>query len=339
MKPLYTLYVFLLLGFLASCETEIPFEGKVTEPVLVVNCLACSDSLLQVNVTASRFFLTDEDTFSIVPNATVALYVNGSFTENLNPLGHGYYQSSYAPRVGELIRLQATALGFEPVWAEATLPLQVSGFSIDSTITRTETQYLVVGGGYYGGGYDGGYNGGYGDTPIQLDTVGLTYSNIHQFKIHFQDVPVVKNYYRLIVKETSSAKGYDYINYQTSFDDLVFGEKKNNMDGMFSESEYDVYSIFSDELIDGKAHTITVYSAKAYNTYYLPTDTTNAKMTVSIDLQSIDGSYYLYLKSLKALDIADPFMSEPVQIFTNIQGGLGIAGARTNQCRSFVLAE
>lgn len=337
MKPYYTLYLILLIGFFASCETEIPFEGKVTEPVLVVNCLACSDSLIQVNVTASRFFLTDEDTFSLVPNATVALYVNGQFTENLTNLGQGRYQSTHVPSVGEQIRLQATAPGFEPVWAEATLPLQALGFSIDSTITRTETQYLVVGGGSYGGGYDGGYNGGYGD--LQLDTVGLTYSNIHQFKIHFQDVPVVKNYYRLIVKETSSVKGYDYINYQNSFDDLVFGEKKNNMDGMFSESEYDVYSIFSDELIDGKAHTITVYSAKAYNTYYLPTDTTNAKKTVSIDLQSIDESYYLYLKSLKALDIADPFMSEPVQIFTNIQGGLGIAGARTNQLRSFVLAE
>lgn len=309
----------------------------MTEPVLVVNCLACSDSLIQVNVTASRFFLTDEDTFSLVPNATVALYVNGQFTENLTNLGQGRYQSSHVPSVGEQIKLQATATGFEPVWAEATLPLQVSGFSIDSTITRTETQYLVVGGGYYGGGYDGGYNGGYGD--IQLDTVGLTYSNIHQFKIHFQDVPLVKNYYRLIVKETSSVKGYDYINYQNSFDDLVFGEKKNNMDGVFSESEYDVYTIFSDELIDGKAHTITVSSAKAHNTYFVPTDTTNVLMTVSIDLQSIDESYYLYLKSLKALDIADPFMSEPVQIFTNIHGGLGIAGARTNQRRSFVLAE
>lgn len=111
------------------------------------------------------------------------------------------------------------------------------------------------------------------------------------------------------------------------------------MDGVFSESEYDVYTIFSDELIDGKAHTITVSSAKAHNTYFVPTDTTNVLMTVSIDLQSIDESYYLYLKSLKALDIADPFMSEPVQIFTNIHGGLGIAGARTNQRRSFVLAE
>ncbi|MCX6308033.1 MAG: DUF4249 family protein, partial [Bacteroidia bacterium] len=61
--------------------------------------------------------------------------------------------------------------------------------------------------------------------------------------------------------------------------------------------------------------------------------------SLTINLQTISKSYYLYLLSLKALDSSDPFMSEPVQIYTNIYDGFGVLGARTNHLRKFILPE
>ncbi len=316
----------LLVCVLTSCETEIPFNGKQKDPVLVVNCLACADSVIQVQVTASRFFLTDEDSFHIVPNATVALYVNNSLQENLVYFDQGYYKSRYRPTEGDHLKLLVSSTGYESVWSEATFPNKVSGFSIDTTISKSDTKLIIE-------------SWGYGDAAVHYDTVGTTYSTIHQFKIHFKDEPLEKNFYRLILKEIVIDNGYRTTSYQNNFDDIVFGEKNNNMDGIFTESEYDNYSVFSDDLIDGQAHTITVYSSKPYNSYFLKTDTSTVEKQVYIDLQTISESYYLYIKSLKALQIADPFMSEPVQIYTNVINGLGIVGARTNQQRQYVLAK
>ncbi|MCX6308089.1 MAG: DUF4249 family protein, partial [Bacteroidia bacterium] len=176
MKHFSIPFSFLMLCILLSCETEIPFNGPETKPVLVVNCLACTDSVIQVTVTASRFFLSNETVFKNVTNATVALYVNGIFTENLINNGLGVYQSTFIPAEGDVVKLYVSATGYEPVWAEDGFPWMAAGFQIDSTITKTDTTPLV----------NGFYNGGGGDfTYPTLDTVGTTYSYIHEYKLQF----------------------------------------------------------------------------------------------------------------------------------------------------------
>jgi len=324
MKNLSIIAIILMFSILTSCETEIPFNGTITEPMLSVISLPFTDSVIQANVTASRFFLSNENDFKVVDNATVDLYINGTFKENLIAQGQGNYRSQYIPVEGDIVKLNVSAISYESVWADATVPLKVAGFQIDSTITRSNTSLIIEG-------------SNYGGSVVRLDTVGTTYSNIHNFNIKFSDLAGESNYYRLVVKLTTTANGYSTVSYQNNFDDIVFGTKKENMDGIFSESPYDRYNIFSDELIDGKPHTITVSIPVSYDTYYDRVDTTDYERSVSINLQSISQSYYLYLKSLKALEIADPFMSEPVQIYTNVNGGLGIMGAGANQQRSFDL--
>lgn len=324
MKNLSIIAIILMFSILTSCETEIPFNGTITEPMLSVISLPFTDSVIQANVTASRFFLSNENDFKVVDNATVDLYINGTFKENLIAQGQGNYRSQYIPVEGDIVKLNVSAIGYESVWADATVPLKVAGFQIDSTITRSNTSLIIEG-------------SNYGGSVVRLDTVGTTYSNIHNFNIKFSDLAGESNYYRLVVKLTTTANSYSTVSYQNNFDDIVFGTKKENIDGIFAESPYDRYTIFSDELIDGKPHTITVSIPVSYDKYYDRVETTDYERSVSINLQSISQSYYLYLKSLKALEIADPFMSEPVQIYTNVNGGLGIMGAGANQQRSFDL--
>jgi len=335
MKYSRSFFLFLMLSVLFSCETEIPFDGTVSDPVLVVNCLVCSDSVVRANVSVSRFFLDNDGDFPFVSNATVALYVNGAFVENLSHVEKGIYQGNYKPIEGENIRLNVSASGYEPVWAEVGIPTATLGFQIDSTITKSDTSFITMGN--YGNSYED-----YVSNPT-METVGIRWANIHEYKLTFNDPSGEKNYYRLVMFESTKSGVYMNSNYLNDFDDIVFGTKNENLDGIFTESEYDRYNIFSDELIDGKTHTITINYQQEFNKYYEQPNNKDTSLvyerSVTFDLQAISQSYFLYLSSLKALAVADPFMSEPVQVYTNIKGGLGIMGARTNAVRKFVLPE
>lgn len=331
MKRLNLLFLLLALSMLMACETEIPFNGAVTDPMLVVNSIACSDSVLNVQVSASRFFLSSETTFPAVSNATVALYVNGVFTENLALVGDGRYQSNYVGKEGDAVRLDVSAAGFKSVSAETAFPEAVSGFQIDSAIVRTDT-VPFGGSGYLGGGI----------TRPTVDSSILTYSYIHQYKIHFSNPASRPDYFRLVVKQANPKDGIFYGNsYVNDFNDIVFGNKDNNVGGMFRDNGRDHYNVFSDELIDGDTHTISFSYTQSYmiysdSTVYKP-DLPDADWTLTIDVQAISKSYYLYLNSLKTLQSSDGFMSEPVQIYTNVKDGLGIFGTRTIHPKTFVL--
>lgn len=334
MKTSRILFFSLMLSVLFSCETEITFDGSVTDPELVVNCLACTDSVIRAEVSVSRFFLEQDGEFPTISNATVALYVNSVFKENLRHVEKGLYQSNYIAAEGDVLRLNVTAPGYDPVEGVVSIPMATFGFQIDSTITRSDTVPIM--GGYYVDEMNPGSN-------QSTDTVGVSWANIHQYKISFTDPAGEKNYYRLVMQESNKVGNYVMGNYLNEFDDIVFGTKNNNLDGIFTESEYDRYNVFSDDLIDGKAHTITINYHQTFGVYFDHPEYKDTSMfyerSIILDLQAISKSYYLYLVSLKALDIADPFMSEPVQVFTNMNGGLGIMGARTNSLRKFVLPE
>jgi len=338
MKNISILYILLIFGSLLSCETEIEFNGKVTEPVLVVNALACTDSIIHAKVSLSRFFLDQEDDSPAVTDATVALYVNGTFRENLVHFKKGEYLSTYVTVQGDVIKLNVSAPRHESVWSETTVPLATADLHIDTTIVKSDTSLLIDI--LYDDPY--GYNGP--NTPFHYDTVGVTYNFTHTFKVSFSDPVGVSNYYRLVVHNMTTINGRTSIDeYRNDIEDIVFGSGKNNLDGLFAETGYDPYNVFSDELIDGTTHTITFIHKQDFNRYdnrpYYADSTIHYERSEVIDLQSISRAYYLYLKSLKALGLADPFMSEPVQIYTNIDKGLGILGARTHQLRKIVLPE
>jgi hypothetical protein len=102
----------------------------------------------------------------------------------------------------------------------------------------------------------------------------------------------------------------------------------------------DNYNVFSDELINGDTHTMTFkykYTSMVFSDN--PNNPSNDNMShyLRVELQSISKSYYLYMKAMTALDNAETFLAEPVQIPTNIHQGLGLLGAKSGRSRTFVL--
>jgi hypothetical protein len=117
-----------------------------------------------------------------------------------------------------------------------------------------------------------------------------------------------------------------------STDDIVFEEISENT--LFDEGDSQSYfKEFSDELFDGKTYELSIskqYHNFVYTNDYKPKDdgeNTTAKAIKNeliFELQSISASFYYYLRTISLGNNSLDIFSEPVQIYSNINGGIGL---------------
>lgn len=124
------------------------------------------------------------------------------------------------------------------------------------------------------------------------------------------------------------------VNIFFSSKDLVFGSVDES--GIFGEGySQSQYNEFSDEIFDGKSYGLK-FSTNFYNAFYK--DNGNPKPNVDatpklvrnelvIQLHSVSESYYKYLKTKSVGTEGFEMFSEPVQIFSNVKGGIGVLGS------------
>lgn len=318
--------LFCLMALLAACEKDIEFDGAVTEPMLVLNAVVLPDTTLAVQVTKSRFFLSSQDTFTTIKNATVALFVNGTFLENCSHTGNGLYTSNYRMAEGDHIRLTVAAPGLHTIAAEAIIPYRPVIERIDTSLSITEAYPI---------------NYGYYDPQTQSYSGDTTGWNIHSrltVTLTFKDKGQQADYYRLVVKRQRSyyQEGYYEQVYFTK-DDIVFGETETGMEDIFDMGGYNYYGTFTDELFDGRSYPLvfslsewTYVSNEDYANGGIPKDSTDASSEDDepyiIELQALNKHYFLYLLTSSAYDTYSLF-AEPVQIHTNVEHGIGILGS------------
>lgn len=319
---LYILIIFFSLGFI-SCEKDIEFNGEITDSQLVVNCLIEADSTIKLDISLSNFFLDSKDHFDTIKNADVKLYINNQYKEKLNYF-EGYvwkedgnttyrrwlnfYYSQYKPQTGDSIKIVINAPGHDEITATTRVVANavVAGISSSMDITN-------------GGSYDIQVM----DSTGAMITIGKNSYGYAHIKLKIDDPADEQNYYRLV--------GFnDYGQTYFELDDPVFGEGTEQ--SIFDIGSYNQYGVFSDELFNGlvKEINFSVWknSSIVYDEYkerypYFQYD--NQKYYVN--LEQISKEMYLYLKTKTEAvsSINNPF-SEPVQIYTNIRGGIGILG-------------
>ncbi len=319
MKSIYlqTIIFSLFALIVTSCETEIEFRGDDTASLLVVNSILSPDSAVKVHVSESKFFLKDDSSFENVNDAIVNLWVNGSLYEQLSSTGQGFYAGNYIPKAGDIIKITAKNNKFPEVNAESEIVQATPIVSVDTTIHVSDIYPIVNGYGNYS------------------DTIGYSKTTEMKINLKFNDQPNKKNYYKIAVKLNQEySDGSKYMrNYYFSSDDLVFGNTTEA--GIFDESSYNFYHEFNDDLFDGKSYSLklnTSFISIVYDND--PSGDTSDSEPVEIvknelilELQSISKSYYLYLKTRNAGTSVIDFFSEPVQIYSNIEGGIGILGS------------
>jgi hypothetical protein len=326
-----------ILALFTSCEKEIEFDEKLISPRLTINSFLEQDSLVTVNIASSKPIPGIATEFKWIDNATVKLFVDGEEKETLTvidvkrtPYGYSsvngdttfFYNESEPTKkyktaqtkaeVGKTYKLEVTHPDFETVYGETTIPTPIPILSFDTATVITNQEW---------GGYEN-----------------------FQAKIKFKDPLGEKNYYRLVYSKFAGVS-QSYGSSPNDGDSMIYltnelrGTYINSSDKLLNPSEEDAndflfgsagnyYNLFTDELIDGKEYELS-FTVDLMNNYYggsfKQTKKKGEFMRLTITLQSITREAYLYMKSVHANKYYESdFFSEPVQVFTNIENGIGI---------------
>jgi len=318
MKSKYLLIISLFITSFCSCEKEIEFKGDKVKTKLVLNGLFMPDSVVKINLTESRFFL-DDNSIKDINNATVDLWKDGNIIEKLSYIGEGYYIGNYIPQIGDKIKITASSEGLDNIECSTEIVSPTPVISAD-TINYREEKY---------------YNYYYGDYGVD-SSASFIATNFDMF-ITLKDPKDVSNYYNinLYLKYYFSNGENTVIQVLYNSDDLVF--QKGNEMNFFEDNDYLNSTLFNDELFDGKEYKLKIKknnfggisigknpSDPEYDTVEL------IGKEISVELQSLSYEYYMYLKTLDAASNMNGIMeifAEPIQIYTNVKGGIGILGS------------
>lgn len=307
MKASITRSALVLVFFLSmlSCETIVEFKGEHQEPLPVLNAVVVPDEPVKVFYSSSVFILDDAYSDTHIAGANVELYINGEFVEELKAASDSnqwngnerhYYISSHCPNNNDQVRIQARSSQF-PEWAGATVTIPAD-LSVDNLqITQTN-----------------------------LDEDGYLHGKA---QVSLSDALGEKNYYWVLghtlcresEEEDFTAHAYRYL---FDYTDIAFSEGKLEgvMDEILATSGGGRYAIFDDTLLEGKDDYPLTMDWSLYEYY------TQYDALFEVQCYQTDEHLYKYLRSL-ALAGNNSLFSEPVQIYSNVEGGIGIVGARS----------
>ena len=278
MKSAYSLFFILFL--LTSCTKEIVIDLPDHEGKLVINSLFSPDTLLCVHVSRSRVIT---DTFFIQETAPVVVLKYAEKADTFQSTGNGYYVSqTLIPKVETNYSIEVFSMEHGIATASDKIP--------------EETPFEVI-------------------NYVQeagIDGEGYNFSSI---TIRFNDSPVEKNYYELMLKkEFAISKKKSTKLWSWSNDAVIKNE------GFINDVSDNLF--FSDELINGKSHTL------AFN-FYHSLDESNIASHFFIHFRSVSVNYFLYKKKLmlhfenQIGDIWDG-TGNPVNLYSNVENGYGI---------------
>jgi hypothetical protein len=322
-KYIHTAIIILLLTSVSSCEKNIRFNGEEQTPLLVINSILSPDAFLSASASKSVFFLSDDEN-TAMENADITVFVNGAsigkYTFSGSDSTYGAdgsmqyvktasnYVLPYKPKAGDRIRYEASAPNLQSIVCETVIPQTTDILSLETDIVT--------------------------DTSFVMNFYGI------DFRLKFRDRPNERNYYRLALYVKGVFERYHEGNYIT--DTLIYATRLTSddmllktgapTDKILTGETPDNYHVFTDELIDGQEYTLKFHSILDP---YLDRE---KKLAVIVRLISITEDYYLYLRTLSAAKaIGNSLFAEPIQIYNNIKGGIGILGACSTSERSVEL--
>ena len=150
-KFYYSLLLILLLFVLPACEREITFNMGTHVPKIVMNGILSPDSLIEISVSKSFLYTERRETMRMVRVDTV--------TGRDRLFGYtalvSVYRSTVYPRAGDRVRVEASAGGLQPAWAETTMPVPPEIHRVDTAGFVTTKQ--IINNSYYSSSGTGPY--------------------------------------------------------------------------------------------------------------------------------------------------------------------------------------
>ena len=329
-KPhiLLTPCMILLLVLFQSCENEISYNGGNVAPKLTMNAFIYTDSL------KNKLYLsmTGETTIQSVSNSVVEVRVQGELKETLNAIREEGTQlrtveitTRFQP--GDVVRIDAyTTDGEHHAWIEETVPHPVDIEQVDTS------KVAVVPKPYY-----------------------LTNKSL-RVKVRFKDRPNEKNYYRIVLEQRHHVRGqstgvamsadlneYGY----WPWDDIALTDGRpatsEELDADIFERVTNYYGVFDDSWFKDNEYTLNVQIPTG-NRYYPPSlgfSPQYLDLDLAVRLLSITEAEFYYLTTMNMIDsdILEDYISDPVKIPSNVQGGNGFVGISSEKGKIIRLAE
>lgn len=340
MKKIFTLFafhfaLFITAAMMAACEKQIDIDVDDLEPQVVVKAQTEVGTPLSVGLTYSRpvygnfYVYYGEDYFQKVTDATVILTVDGTTAETATA-SDGTYTFAHIPQPGEVLSIGISVPGRDEVTATDTVPLRPSITDIDTS--------SAVGDGYF----DVMQN-------MNIDfTLNDDASTNNYYSIRLREVDTIITTYRddngnIVSQDTSMDEFYcwfectDYL--------LVSNTDIDIEDPTVSSTYSGTAMYFTDATINGQSHLIRIkprqyswgYDYYDYEDYY-PSDVT-ANATLYLEVTAFSRDLYLYRQTMNSYDDDEllGFFSEPVQVHSNINGGIGIFGVSSTTVKQIHL--
>lgn len=328
----YILIVLLLAVVMSSCEKVVDFDPGDVSPYVVVVSKPVSDSLVSVYVGYSRFFLDNRE-FDGVDNATVTItsgnntavgtydpkcFVQSDYYDDWNgyygfTTYYGGYKFTVCPHPGDTMRLNANVPGYDNVVTATTVVPQKPQVEIVDFVIDTLDESTYSSSFYYRLRFRINCNSNKEFFSLKLFCAGM-YQILDDtaWVWEWDTTHMVGQYFSVS----------DPIVNNASLEDAIDGD-----DGSFNGREM----YFSSERFSGGAHEFTM-EFECYNNSIKQSSINGMEMPVVIEVKALSEEMYRYdITSTGYTSDLDDLFSEPVQVYCNINGGIGIFGASTNK--------
>lgn len=312
-KILIAICAALLLLAGTGCEKTIEFKGEETQPRLTVSSEVEAGQPLVVYVASSLFFLADEKGGAAftqgldTQRGEVRCYVNGGnepkrlspHADESNVSALRYVSDGFAPAPGDHLRLEAEFPGFDPVWAETTVPRMPAFEVISSKWHEMES------GDWYNPFDDG-------EVYHALDLTMAVTDDPTYDKFYFVQ-PVLEQYIPYLEEVIRTSMTF-------TSNDVLFRQMSgsNAMQLVDGDGNY-----FSDELVKGQRREFTISIS------YVPEK--EEDMALYIHVATVNENLYWYDFSYSLLMGDTGLFSEGVTLYSNVNGGYGVFGAAASK--------
>lgn len=300
--------IFFCTLMLNACYKDIDLSEYQETPVVVLNCLANSDTTLLADISTTWPYTDSKRTDDILGLA-VEMTVNGE-SKGLMTYCDGMYRSDVRPQAGDQIEFKTVVDGVE-LSAQDRMPDAPEIVKVELTHRRVAT--------------DGSIMTGPGGFISQSD-----YNEEFTYHITIKNDPTVRRYYFLRFKEADYRQIMGDIDY--SYDPVFQATMDQVNQSLGNLKVVKHFGLpFTNEGMTGTEYTLTVKETGAPFVYNELSLGGNNRIII---LYAISEAYYKYMTTMMANDpnatwqgkMTELGLAEPTKVYSNIKGGTGILG-------------
>ena len=347
---------------LTSCINDVPYDGKIGAPKVVLNTILQPDSLLTATVSRTAHFLDIEEPQRLA-DATVIAIINGKEELLTYTADTEDYRSAYCLRPGDEVTLTAThAIGTATATAQVMKPHAIAiaqttmqpfinpgdpvslamlndvdsallvSIHIDDPADEKNYYRLTI-------DYEGAYQACYPSDWIyayadESDEDSLMEEDtIIREEAFYPHYLLTESSSRLVLESESAAQLLGGLLYMTSKNSIIFSDE--HLRGADGQPVIDFlmlmeYPRSSDDMYNPESGwgEENLWEEEPSD-FIFPADTvSSAHYRSHFTLETLSEDYYRYLNDVASYSMMGGLsIGEPKSIHTNIQGGLGIVGS------------